>query len=368
MSNSKNITYIYLIISLIILIIVIQILYKTQNSISKKKYNLSNNTILLEQDDIIIKVKPEMLDGHLTTLKDNLMKLNNKITNSKCAELKQFLINAKKDLANFIDTTNIDKNKLCHYKNDGIFINKMLAKEKKMLKEKMINRRTMTYNIDDDDETFEELESKMALVDIILDIEIITFIIRNSLCNDKNINLDKLYKLIEKIYELKCVKTDDKKEEEENDIDYENFKSHMTDFNETIYYLKYNESYNKLYGDTNYNLYTPSRNSLLEPINIERTTHNETANKLCNESNSLFYKIKSPSSRKSSIYGKSLISDETQFLDSNSRNINKSKKPLNHQSSYDIAHIKNERFKLKKKTTDLNCRRSLSNHYDYFDS
>jgi hypothetical protein len=211
--GGKEITYRYLFISLVILFVVYYMLVNLRNNLHKKKNSLIENSILIESDDEVMRVKPDILDSHLNRLKDNLVLLNSSFDTKNCEIIRNYLENSHSDLQDFIRlqdlTNNAVSNDICSVDNDDIIIDSYIAKERKLIERKLMEKNDLIYRSDVDEEEEERktrsLRFKLALYDIIIDIEVITFLIRNSICKNGKIDMRNIHELLYQLYNNNCL-------------------------------------------------------------------------------------------------------------------------------------------------------------------
>jgi hypothetical protein len=370
--DGESLTYIYFIISTIILILVYYIMYNMNHEYDIKKNNLKNNIIVVQTENDIIKLDPDMFDIHINRLKNNLILLNKNFTENNCENIKKYLDKSNDDMKNFIKMQNSSSklnvdDEFCNIENNNI-IDSWLSQEKEMLEKKLVNKNNLLYN-----ESTKIDEFRLSILNIIIDIEIITFLIRNSLCKNSKINLINLHKLIAEMYNDYCVNNKDtnKNNIAYNDMEnnYEIYLSYISDFNKNKICL---DDYNGIPNKNTEHIYVKNNNSKLsQDINCEPSNHPNGSDLFCNESENILYSNNMNNLNDENLKQKKNLNChaacDTVFSDSDTNTSNISKKPITYNPWYNINYIRNERNNLKNLTTDINCSRSLRNDYDFID-
>jgi hypothetical protein len=320
--DSIDINFLYLIISVIILITVYNILCNTQEHLHTKK-------ITLETKKNIYSMSSDVCDLYLTNIKKNMQLLYKNFDKSKCPKLKIYIDETHNDLQKFLDGTEIK------------------ADDMDLLRYNIINKSDLLKSSD--------FESEKSFVNILLDIEIILYMMRNSMCDNKKLTLISLHNLMKLLYVNSC--------------------SDTLSYSDTLTYSDLYNSYETFAGDRE-EIYDISGIDILKSVSIpnrgpssnsaasQNIIYDMAGEEYVNEKETPVYKIEQPL-QKNKIDKTQLVS---QNFDCSSDYILSYKGSQPYVPFCDINKLRTERSKLKALTTDLNFNRSLRNDYDFLDA
>jgi hypothetical protein len=190
----ETVNYLYLGSSIVILIITYCCLCGTKkylkNKIIQRKKIEDGVVVQTSKGNIVM--DPNIFELHLKRMKKNLTVLY-KDGNFDCKLVKDHLdkinIDTKRDIS--LNYDNIDNN----YCSSSKLLNNNLIKERELMRKKLINK---TGNSESD-------KSRHDFLELMIDIDIILFLIRSSLCKKGNLNLSAVDNLILELYRNNCV-------------------------------------------------------------------------------------------------------------------------------------------------------------------
>ncbi len=322
MDNSMNVNFLYLITAIIILIFVYILLMNTKKSIHNKK-------ILLETKKKLYEIPYDMSDVYLSNIRKNLPLLY-KSADKSCENLRKFIDSTHKDLENFMG--------------DGPKTDKKIADIDLMRYDVMTEYEFLKNGL----ETTSDDSQTKAFINILIDIEIILYLIRNDMCRDKKLVLTSLHNLMEELYTNRC-----KDGETYDMITVENFTGDLNEMTDIIgldavNVKKYLNQGVSTYGECSQNI---KKNVLDDEI-------------YSNEEETPLYTIYKGSNMPK-IDKRDLIS---QNFDCSADYIVTTKNSQPHAPFCDIEKLREVRKKIQKLTLDMNFSRSLRNDYDFLDA
>lgn len=358
----KDINYKYLIGSFVVLVIVFIFLKQTKENIIKDK----KHKILIQTDNGIISSNTDAVRLHLTELKQFLLYVCKMKKIEPCKKTLYYLNKVKKDLELYL---NINNNINCNYR-------EQLEKNSFSFHDKY------NYLIEDFKGKKDDIIS--SLINIILLIENINVLLENNFNMKGILKLENLHNLILMIQNKSC---EEKSigENMENVLKY-NMDSYMENLDnieklniiDEKEYHKYNDEYKgeiENFGMMpNTKHFTPrvksSNHDISHEYNKELVKNGEESDTFCNEEVSLTRSINMVNSRdkyepnkKYKDHPKQVQSTYNHCNSQVSYNKYNGQDPNDYNTWYDLDDIREERYKLLKKTTDLNCKRSLRQDY-----
>ena len=393
MNGDNVINFSYLAISVLILFVVYAILKGMKNSFHKNKNNMSRNTILVETGKDIMRMQPDIFEVHLNRLKNSLTSLNNTFSDYDCDEIKQYLDSSHNDLQKFIklNKNDMSDSDFCTLDSDDIIIDRYISNERELIQRKLMNKGELLQDSrQNEDDDSKQLYFKLQLLDIIVDIEIITFLIRNSVCKNGKIDIVNLHKLIEKMYENNCVKNQNAQQQKESNeyfsepdliLDYDTTCegellagygmpgkcSKNVGSNSRKSQSSHNSEGSGFKTQYNTNNFGCAKYKKYNPYGADYAFYSDNQNS-CNEQDNILYSVFSrddifqqnntrPECISAQIFGSSDVVIEK----------NPGVKPK-HRPFYDINHIKKERSRIHTLKNETNCKRSLMSDYDFLDA
>lgn len=210
MSKIETINYTYLGVSVVLLIITYYTLRKTKSSIQKielDESNIERKSILVKTKNGDIKMDPNIFEMHMNRMKKNIIKLNENLTASDCVNIKEHLIRAKKNTKSYINLNynNVDSD-FCDMGSRFKLVDDYILQERELLRKKLSNR-TQQENIDDSGTD----NLRYSLLELLIDIDIILFLIRSSLCKQGKLDLSIMDQLLLELYRTNCMDPKNKK-------------------------------------------------------------------------------------------------------------------------------------------------------------
>jgi len=334
MTDSIHINLAYFLVALGLLVLIYYILCATKESIYSKK-------IAIETRKKIYEIPYDICDIYLTNIRNNLKILyknsdKNIIDKKKCSNLRHYIDKTHLELKLFIDNVDVEANDI------------------DILRYDVINKyELIRENLQDD--------MNRSFTNILIDIEIILYMIRHSLCKDKKLILISLHNLMEQLYITKCF---DKKgydkflNREENDDLLETF----TGDREELYDIT---GMDIMYSEV-------AKNGISGPSTNSVCTQNISANVIDQED---YLYEKETMMYETQDYKLDKLNKYRTEVDSLSQNfecsadyilISKSSQP--YSPPCDINALREERENIRNRTVDLKSNKSLSNDYDFLDT
>jgi hypothetical protein len=199
LGEKKSLNYSYLGVTIILLMICYYFLYSTKKGIYHKKLSddiINRKIITVKTSNGDIMLDPNIFEMHMKRFKDNITELNDKISNETCESLKHIIKDTNKNIKAYIQLNTEDIADFC---NEDNLIDESILKERDALKAKILKTARMENNINDEDKT------RLLLLETILDIDIIIFLIKSSLCKKGKLDLSAIDMLILELYRNKCI-------------------------------------------------------------------------------------------------------------------------------------------------------------------
>ena len=203
MTTIDEVNYKYLGVAIIFLIITYYYLNETKHTIHKKEIDNSHkNAIKIATSKGEILMDPNIFEIHMTRLKDNIITLNKNFTPKDCPKLKKHLDKAKVNTRAYINmNTNNINSSFCDINYENGILYDSILQERELLKNKLSNKTEK----DDNDETIDSDNMRYTLLELVIDIDIILFLIRSSLCKKGSLDLSCLDSAILELYRNNCL-------------------------------------------------------------------------------------------------------------------------------------------------------------------
>jgi hypothetical protein len=203
MPNVENVNYKYLGMAVVFLIMTYYYLSNTKSDIYLKKINdKSDDKIYIMTSKGKISMDNNVFEKHMNRMKKNIVDLQHNFSKKNCTELKKYIDDAKNQTKKYID---LNKNNIgpdfCNLNNSLKMIDNNILKERELLKNKMDGK----YKTElDDGETDDVDEIRYNILELLIDIDIIMFLVRSSVCRKGEIDLTSLDNIMISLYEKKC--------------------------------------------------------------------------------------------------------------------------------------------------------------------
>lgn len=204
MTTIEPINYKYFGIAIVFLLLTYYYLSSTKDHIYKKEiYNKKYENVKIKTKNGNITMDPNIFEMHMLRTKDNIVFLQKNFNPKKCDMIKKYLENAKNHIKKYIhlNTENIN-DEFCDFKTRFKLVDDNLVKEREMLKNKLSNKTLVDY---DDKEEVEDDNIRYAILELLIDIDIILFLIRSSLCKKGEMDLSVLDQIIMELYRNNCI-------------------------------------------------------------------------------------------------------------------------------------------------------------------
>lgn len=192
----ESVNYRYLGVSIVFLIFAYGFLLNTKNKIIKN--NIKNNNMFIKTitPDGEIYMDIGVFEMHIKRLRDNLVDLYKNMDVENCGILKSHLDNISQNTKKFIN------------ENSGNFDTSFCNTENKLFDDTLLQEYTLlktklSSNTERDDTELEN-NIKYKIIEILLDMNIIIFLNRSSMCKKGSMNLSAIDQIITELYNKHC--------------------------------------------------------------------------------------------------------------------------------------------------------------------
>jgi hypothetical protein len=204
----ETINFNYLGLAIVFLITTYYWLEHTKQTITKKEKRIAKNGntgshIMVTTKKGDIEMDTNVFEHHMRRMKDNIVQLNQKFTQKECSELKKYLENAKIKTKNYIDLNKVNNssNDFCNLDSRYKLVNSYILQEREMLRLKLETGKSKTI-LDTDDIDADEI--RYSILELLIDIDIIIFLMRSSLCKKGRFDMTSLDQVIIELYNSNC--------------------------------------------------------------------------------------------------------------------------------------------------------------------
>jgi hypothetical protein len=209
MSGIESIDYKYLGVAVVFLLLAFFYLTNIKNEIrqhtNSKTFN-SSVKVLTSKGEIYM--DPNIFEKHMERIKETIINIHQNFDKRDCPKLKIYLDNAKIQTAGYIQMNKKDINTdFCNVDNKLDLFDDNILKERTLLKKKLDVKTKLD---DNDDDTISD-KMKYNLLELIIDIDIIIFLVKSSICKKGTLDLSSLDQVILEMYRNNC-KDDEKTE------------------------------------------------------------------------------------------------------------------------------------------------------------
>jgi hypothetical protein len=220
----------YLIVSVIILILSYCLLKFTKknvhliSNINDLQNTQYNKTINLKTCKNSIEIDSNLFEMHMNRLKNNIFNISNNMSAMDCRGLKKYLQNSNINLKKNINSIKKNDKDFCSDEFNRLMdINIINYKKELESKYNLTNKITTKSDMD----SAEDLRDK--IIDVLIDMEVISFLIRNTSCKRNKVDISYIDELLAQIYKKKCNSVenfvsnlnDDKYFKDQTSINYE---------------------------------------------------------------------------------------------------------------------------------------------------
>jgi hypothetical protein len=203
MSNVENVNYKYLGMAVVFLIMTYYYLSSTKSDIYIKKINdKSDDKIYIMTANGKISMDNNVFEKHMNRMKKNISDLQHNFSKKHCDEMKKYIDAAKNQTKKYIDLNkhNIGPD-FCKLDPSLKMIDDNILKERELLKNKMAGKHKTEL---DDGETDDADAIRYNILELLIDIDIIMFLVRSSICRKGEIDLTSLDNIMISLYEKNC--------------------------------------------------------------------------------------------------------------------------------------------------------------------
>jgi hypothetical protein len=215
MSGLESIDYKYLGVAVVFLLLAFFYLTNTKKGIKQhtndKTFN-SSVKVLTSKGEIYM--DPNIFEKHMERMKETIINIHQNFDKRDCPKLKVYLDNAKIQTEGYIQMNKKSINTdFCNVDNKLDLFDDNILKERTLLKKKLDVKTKLD---DNDDDTISD-KMKYNLLELMIDIDIILFLVKSSICKKGTLDLSSLDQVILEMYRNNC--NDDEKTEAFNRSD-----------------------------------------------------------------------------------------------------------------------------------------------------
>lgn len=190
----EPLNYKYLGIAIVLLIICYYFLQINGNKLRIKPsaaQNIQQKTITVYTKNGDIVMDPNIFELHLKRTKNTINELNNNLDNFDYENINDRIIRAKKSIGAYIDAQNINTD-ICSPNNQLSLVDNNMLNERDVLRD--------SIETSDDSETRQKIMLRYAIIELMIDIDIILFLVRSSMCKYGKLDLTAFDELIMELY------------------------------------------------------------------------------------------------------------------------------------------------------------------------
>jgi hypothetical protein len=203
-NSIEYVNYSYLIIATVLLFICYYYLQNTKTALHAKKLERDDRqrkTVTVKTKKGDVKMDPNIFELHIKRMKDNILELNKNFSGKDCGSIKKQLERTKMTMEKYIKmNTNEISSDFIRMGSKIQLVDDHILQESEMVKKKLAN---ITESDSDSDILSDEI--KYSILEILIDIDIILFLIKSSLCNKGILDLSTIDNLIIKLYRNNCL-------------------------------------------------------------------------------------------------------------------------------------------------------------------
>jgi hypothetical protein len=200
----EPINYYYLATSVVLLIICYYFLCSTENKLRIKKIekdNIESKSIKVRTSKGEILMDPNIFEMHIKRMRGNIFELNKKFTSADCANIKRYIDNTKSNITSYINinTDDIDPS-FCDSNSNMRLIDDNAVRELELLKHKLTKAAET-----DSGEDLSNDKMRYSMLEILIDMDIILFLVRSSMCKNGVLDISAIDGLIMELYRNNCM-------------------------------------------------------------------------------------------------------------------------------------------------------------------
>jgi hypothetical protein len=203
------INYSYMVTAVIILIMCYSFMKSTKQKLHMKKidkYDIQQKTITVQTKKGEIVMDPNVFEMHMKRVKDNIVELNKNFSVDDCSGIKKYLDRTKKNTKSYINSNTNGNSDFCDLDSGINLMDDHVLQERNALKKKLAK----TTESDSTADTRAD-RAKYSILEILIDIDIILFLVRSSLCKNGKLDLSSMDSLLLELYKTNCVSAESKK-------------------------------------------------------------------------------------------------------------------------------------------------------------
>lgn len=195
------INYSYLGAAIVLLIVCYYFLQSTKEKLHKKnleKDDIQRKSIKVQTNKGEIAMDPNVFEMHMKRMKDNIIELNKNFSAKDCGNIKKYLERTKLNTKSYINANNVNSD-FCDIKSKFGMIDDYILQERDLLKNKLASKTESDSAADNSSD-----KMRYSILEILIDIDIILFLVRSSLCKKGKLDLTAIDSLILELYRTNC--------------------------------------------------------------------------------------------------------------------------------------------------------------------
>ena len=189
-------------LSMIALLLACYLLYCTKKHIYKKVIINKiggSNSINVKTKDGTIKMDPNVFENHIKRIKTNLIELNGQFSSETCDDILKHLKNTKIETNSFIIKNDTKGGDFC-----DIDARYKLVDDYIIGQHKNIDKKIVDFDEVNSTDSLESLKTKKSVIELLIDLDVILFLIRSSMCTKGEININSFDKMLLALYKANC--------------------------------------------------------------------------------------------------------------------------------------------------------------------
>lgn len=200
--SGLTINLLYFGTSIVALIIMCYMLYCTKKHIYKKVIINKiggSNAINVHTKSGIIQMDPNVFENHINRIKSNLIELNGQFSSETCDDILKHLQTSKTETNQFIIDNDVRNGDFCDIDARYKLVDDYIIKQHKTINEQIVN-----YDAVNSAESLEALKTKKSVIELLIDLDVILFLIRSSMCTKGQLDINSFDKMLLALYKANC--------------------------------------------------------------------------------------------------------------------------------------------------------------------
>jgi hypothetical protein len=202
----------YLGLTIVFLIVIYYWIELTKQTIIRKESQIIKNGntgshIMVTTKKGNIEMDTNAFEHHMVRMKDNIVQLNKRFTYNECSKLKEYLDKAKMKTHQYINLNNNEMDNsgdFCSLNLRYDLVDKYILQEREMLRKKLEPRKFKSI-LGDNDDNIDADEIRFSILELLIDMDIILFLMRSSMCKQGRFDMSSLDNVILELYNSNCI-------------------------------------------------------------------------------------------------------------------------------------------------------------------